>query len=553
MRIGAAATTVALVVLLPVAGPTAAQEPASRDGSCTATWQDTGVPDNGTSDQVLNAITGTSPSDLYAVGRHRTPASYTGRALRNTGSGWSDLSLPPLSGFAQLTNATSAGPGNAWFGGFESHPSRDFAPVLLHAVGSTVTRVPLPEPPASTSACNSDDTLPLDSPGGDDLAAAATYWTTDFSGTRSMLYRRLAGGGWAQTPVPMSDVTSVDAVTATSGYVGGIGLYQYLGGAVTQVTFAGVPKFIRGIDSRSASDVWALGDNGSSGLALLHFDGTSWSSVPVEAPTASGAATGMTISVAPNGVVWLLGTVPDGGFHQSWTGRYDPSTGTWASVVSSVGGQAPGTGYGAVVGLHALSGQHVYAAGWSRSQAVPLVGRLCQLTAGPRALTPSSVRLNRLGDGLLVTAGQAVTGSVTVRDVTGATTTGSLVPQQGGALRFYAAGTYRMRTEPSGGSATVAVPLRIRSGIPFARSVTVDVATRTVPAGYAYRLQVLAPAAASWRTVSLDSRFDGTSRTFAARGWPAGTYSVRARLVNTRAGTGTGWSPAAQFVLPAGR
>ena len=39
-------------------------------------------------------------------------------------------------------------------------------------------------------------------------------------------------------------------------------------------------------------------------------------------------------------------------------------------------------------------------------------------------------------------------------------------------------------------------------------------------------------------------------KTFYPDNWAHGTYSIRARIVNTASGIATGWSPISQFALP---
>lgn len=557
-RLAIAALSVTVLAAPADASAAGTSTVAGAAAPCTATWDQRDVPEVGASDNVLLSITGTSSTSLYATGQWFPNAAgyYSGRILRNSGSGWADLALPDLhSDRVDLGSSVAPAPDEAWVGGSAYQPATViFEPVLLHVVGNAVSRVALPPPPTGYAELDADRGLPVDSTGGSDLWAAASYYQSDYSGPhRTVLYRPAPGGGWTQTVIPIESVGALDAVSPSVAYIGGNGLFRWSAGSVTPVALPGNPAYVRGVTSTGPADVWVLAADTAGQQSLLHYDGATWSVVALPA-TGLAEATIDDMAVAPGGVLWVAGTWTDYALthsEQRWVGRYHPGTRSWAAGPASPDAptQASYGDAGGLSDLLALTGGDVYMAGWGDGQYESVIGRLCQLTVGTAGPTPSAVSVKALGDVVLVTAGGATSGDVRANDSTGLLSAGPLQPGQGAALHPEAAGTYRLVVQPGSASATVGVPVRPLNGP--RQAVTVYVATRPAPTGYAYRLQVAAPGGA-WQTVGLSSSTGGMAKIFYPTKWARGTYSARAKVVNTTTGVATGWSPPVSFTLPAG-
>lgn len=557
----AALATATGVVLLATAPLTVAGHAATATaGACTATWDQQDVPEvPGARDNTLLSITGTSSSSLYATGQWFPNPSqgYSGRVLRNSGSGWTELTLPDRpqmnSDFVFLTSSTAPGPDEAWVGGSASDPDVVFEPILLHVVGSTVTAVALPSPPAGYGELDSDGGLPMDTTGGTDLWVAGSYYPSDYNGAhRSVLYRPKSGGGWTQTIIPTQAVTSVDAVSSTTAYIGGQGLFRVSAGTVSPVPLPGDPPYIRDITSTGSADVWVLAATATGKQSLLHYDGSSWSAVALPS-TGLPEASVDDIAVTVNGVLWVTGTWTDYAIthtEQRWVGRFHPASGTWAAGPASADTPTQAqSGYaGGLSDLLALSGGDVYVAGWGvGSESV--IARQCHLSVDGSGLTPSAVRVKARGDAVLVVA-DGGTSSARITDTTGLLSVPPLSAGEGATLRPDAAGTYRLASSSGGSGATLGVPVQPLNGP--RRAVTVYVASSPAPAGYSYQLQALTPGATTWRSVGLTASTGGTAKIFHPAQFGPGTYSVRARVTNTTTGISSGWSPTVQFTLPAG-
>lgn len=553
VRLAIAALSITAVAT-PVGGRAAgAQTAAGAPAPCTATWDQQAVPEVGATDNRMLSITGTSPTSLYASGWWfpNSADSYSGRVLRNSGSGWIDLALPALhSDRVTLDSSTAPGPDEAWVGGSAYDPAVVFEPVLLHVVASTVARVTLPPPPTGYRELDSDLGLPMDSTGGSDLWVAGTYFSTDVTApSRTVLYRPRSGGGWTQATLPIEGVDALDAVSPTVAYLGGQGLFRWSAGKVSRVSLPGNPPFVRDIASTGPTDVWVAATDGAVS-SLFHFDGVTWRSVALPRTGLPGT-TVEDIAVTPNGVLWVTGTWTDYLTHtgQWWVGRYHPGTGTWAAGPASPDAPTRDADAGSVTDLLALSGGNVYVAGSGDGVYESVLARQCHLSVGSAGLTPAAVAVKARGDVALVTADGTSRG-VRVTDTTGLLSAGPLAPGQGAALRPDAAGTYRLVAKPGGSSATLGVPAQPLDGP--RRAVTVYVASKPAPAGYRYQLQALTPGTSTWRWVGLTPSTGDVAKIFHQSQFGPGTYSVRARVINTTTGIATGWSPLVRFMLPAG-
>ena len=282
----------AQVLVVPTgAGAASARSVAARvsaDGgtSCVASWTQQAVSSpTGSQGNVISSITGTSATSLYAAGES---TSATGaerdRVLRNTGSGWRDLTVPTGSYLHQSQSVAPAA-NEAWFSGAYTLPTGAIAPSVFHIVANTVTRVPLPANGATDEFF--DGGTRVASAGGSDLWAVADYDGGSDGGQESVLYHRTRTGGWTTvTETRGVFIDSIAAISPTAAYLGeDFGLFLVSDGSVSPVMLPGRANDSEAFDiaADGPDNVWVatVAPN-----ELLHFNGASWTSVPL--PTADG-------------------------------------------------------------------------------------------------------------------------------------------------------------------------------------------------------------------------------------------------------------------------
>lgn len=519
--------------------------------SCVASWTQQPVSALGT-DDYLSSISGTSPTSLYATGGYSAGpgVDYQGRVLRNAGSGWSDVSLPDLgTGLVSMDSSLSPTTDAAWVGA-HTNADNSFQAALLHVVGSTATRVALPAPPVGYSELEIDPGLSLASSGGTDLWVGAGYQAVDGSGTASRVYHATGSGTWTTITVPSTFVGAVAAISPSVAYVGGSGLFHVSSGVVSAVPLPGDPAYVNDVVANGADDIWTLGQTSAEVQIIDHFDGTTWTSVPLPDVVATNRLD--TIALAPNGVLWADGdtTSPTSLEGESDLARYDPTSGTWAFTTATVATAEGNIVIGSAAGLLALGNGNVYVSGYQDTP-VPVIARLCQL---PASLTGGAtvVASRTLGDGVLVTSPLTTHGSATVTDTTGLLSTGPLNPGQGAALSGSVAATYNLRSSAGGGRATFGVP-PISSYYHF--KTTVLVAEQPAPAGYVYKLQMRTPGSTVWKAVFLSPASNFTAKYLYSVDYPAGNYLLRAQVqrlaTSTAPAVSSGWSPPVTAVVVA--
>ena len=532
------------VLVVPGSAVAAPVLPGSSSKPCTASWTNQPVTQLGINEDYLASITGTSPTSLYAVGQHDEIGGYSGRIVRNAGSGWTDVALPDsAAGIYTLTSSVSTTANAAWVGGY-SDVGDDEEGVLLQVVGSTATEVAIPTAPTGDPHFES---MALASSGGSDLWVGASYYSGTDGGV-SRLYHRTSTGAWTTIVVPFMAVNGLAAVSPTVAYLGGGSLSRISGGTVSTVVLPGDPVDIYNVVANNADDVWTLGENDIGNQLIDHFDGSHWTSIPVPDPAVAGRLA--TFAVAPNGTVWVTGSAPSvvTGLSEPTIARYDPVTATWA-ITHAAAAVGPGNlPVGEPVGLLALGNGNVYMVGGG-SVSTPVAAKLCQLPASLSA-GASAVTAATLGDGVLVTSPQGASGTTTVSDTTGLLSTGPLHAGQGAALPGSAAATYTLHTTAGSATATFAVP---PTSSTFNFKTTVTIATRAAPAGYVYQVQLMRPGSTTWESTTLSAKSNGVAKYLYSVLYPAGNYLLRARVERlataTKPAVSTGWSPTVTAVV----
>jgi len=203
-------------------------------------WQQTKVPGV----VVLNAIWGSSPSDIWAVGG----GSSGGAVFHYAGApaGWSPVSTPPVGDLYDIWGV----PPDVWAVGAVGE--------ILHFDGSTWTR---------------------DSSGVSELlrgvwaSSATNVWVVGENGT----VLSNAGSGWGTYPT--GTFNHLYAVWGTPdgawGWIVGAQTILRWTGSGWYDTSPGWMETLFGLHGLSGSEIWAVGTNG----ALRRGDGTGWNSV----------------------------------------------------------------------------------------------------------------------------------------------------------------------------------------------------------------------------------------------------------------------------------
>ncbi|WP_434444822.1 hypothetical protein [Lentzea sp. E54] len=221
------------------------------------------------------------------------PAGATGSA-----PAWRLASIPRVEATSNLWDVTAVDARNAWAAGIEGyHPGQPDAggPLLLKWNGIRWSRAPIPAVPGRVSfervaASSASDVWLLSksrSQGGDDIVTSV--WRYD-------------GVAWTEVPYPVGstpggvtirDMSLVDGRVWLVGYSGSRAVFHEWTGQEwrehqppAECVMGGFPNFctVNAVRAFAADDVWAAGNgwwNGHIGPVLFHWDGTSWSAVPV--------------------------------------------------------------------------------------------------------------------------------------------------------------------------------------------------------------------------------------------------------------------------------
>jgi len=252
-------------------------------------WSQVTTPATPGNTAILNAVSASGASDVWAVGRDQNNKSILGAlALHWDGSAWS-----VSTGFSAALQAYSTGVADisatdAYAIGNNSTIPRGH---LAHWDGTTWTAVTVPLPPNAPTNTTLDA---ISADGPNDVWAVGTFLSSVTEQFQSFSIH-FNGTAWAVGPAPVG--LGIDALKANS-----------------------------------PADVWAVGSQGGATLTE-HFNGTAWSVVPSPSPGSSAQLSGVTTSNAANDV-WAVGadTVPGTTTQQTLTLNWN---GTAWSVVPS--------------------------------------------------------------------------------------------------------------------------------------------------------------------------------------------------------------------------
>lgn len=284
-------------------------------GTCTATYpRDYENPPYTTN--FLQGISGTSSSDVWAVGYARINGVTAATTHHFDGSAWTAVPNPGTSG--ALYGVSAIAPDDVWAVGAEG----SFAPqgqLVLHWDGSTWTKVPF-----AIEGCPAYDYLYDVAADGRRPLVIGRCRVEE--GPLQALAASYRNGQWVR-----ENVRGLDAETASFAAVAWVGRQAWLGGSDSTTNPASAltarlrkgdwrvkatpgPGAVYGIDGAAPKDVWAVGIKGSFGRLSLHWDGQGWTDVD-----AGDYSWLESVAITGSGTPWAVGQ----DYGQSLILRYD--------------------------------------------------------------------------------------------------------------------------------------------------------------------------------------------------------------------------------------
>jgi hypothetical protein len=274
-------------------------------------WSAATVPSTGYSTNSLTAVSASSTSDAWAVGRSE-PQRYTfyPLAMHWNGTAWSVSTsfVSALSGQLGIGVADiSSTDAYAVGGGLGSAHTG----LVAQWNGSTWTRLTVPLP-NNNNMLSDLDAISADS--ASDVWIVGTYLfevnSSDYSEEDYSLHWN--GSAWSIVPMPLNPGTNPNV-----GYA------------------------LDAIKANSPTDVWAVGEQynlttNSSSTLIEHYNGTAWSIVPSPSPGTGGVLNGVTTSNASNNV-WAVGDYTPSGSSVVRTLTLNWNGNTWSTVASPNG------------------------------------------------------------------------------------------------------------------------------------------------------------------------------------------------------------------------
>jgi hypothetical protein len=283
----------------------------------------------GTGDNVLNAISVHAPQDIWAVG-HAEDKSLT---LHYDGAGWTVVPSPNREFGIRLEDVVAIAEDDVWAVGWTGSNNFDDENIALHWDGTSWTIVPTPQPGEGI-----DRLFAIDAVGPNDVWATGfydnaqgaylssifhwdgtswtvvehpchTYWgltgitvlsPTDVWAVGNATTCHYDGTTWREVPSPQPRI-EFDEIAYPLEDVSGVGpkdvwavgarvidrpkqvIWQALaehwdGSEWTLTTFIPGTQ-MRGVEAVATNDVWAVGTN-AFGPLIAHWDGSEWSTVP---------------------------------------------------------------------------------------------------------------------------------------------------------------------------------------------------------------------------------------------------------------------------------
>jgi hypothetical protein len=249
----------------------------------------------------LTGVSADSASDVIAVGN---ALGVQPLAFKWNGSAWQQLATPSGAWWSSMAHVKAFSPTSAWAIG-ETSTSTGYTATATQWNGTSWTQVATP---FSTSLVLTMNAISGSSP--TDIWAAGTAQSQGYRNrvTQSVLLH-YNGTSWSQVTVPdnsgLADVAAISPTDAWAVAVDGT-ILQWNGTTWSAATTAfSAPAVLSPvIAAASANNIWIAGVVSANAFAVVHFNGTSWSSQPEPSGfTATGG------SALPSGQAWFSGSV----------------------------------------------------------------------------------------------------------------------------------------------------------------------------------------------------------------------------------------------------
>jgi len=268
-------------------------------------WTVVPSPNGGTVTNELNAVSGTAPNDVWAVGASSSGGWSQPLILHWDGATWTLVTAPSLPAPGVLSGVAAVAPDDVWAVGSVGDPALGLErPLALHFDGTSWSVVPVPSV-GGTSSLRAVS-----------ARRAGDVWAVGALGDGPLVLH-LGGRGWRRVAADAKGVlVAVEALARDDVWAAGSALIRWNGATWAQAGFVRRGGEIHGIAATGASGVWAVGSSGlgEAGRALVQrFDGLQWSLV--SGGGIAGAETLTAAAVLPGGAVWAVG------FHDTAKGQ----------------------------------------------------------------------------------------------------------------------------------------------------------------------------------------------------------------------------------------
>jgi hypothetical protein len=240
--VGSAMTMVALAVA-PARGL-----PGNGMGACDGAWKVVPSPSPTSLGDVLNAVSGLSSDDVWAVGASNQPNWTTSLIEHWNGAKWKIVPNPLATTQSGLFGVAAISAGDVWAVGFEAL-QHTWVPLAMHWNGSKWKVVSTPEQ-------RSGELTAITAFSASDVWAVGFFSNALRVDALSTLTEHWDGSSWSVAPSPNPG---------------------------RRINF-----FLAGVSGSSSSDVWAVGSNvgGRDQIAIaIHWDGTAWTASSPVSPT----------------------------------------------------------------------------------------------------------------------------------------------------------------------------------------------------------------------------------------------------------------------------
>jgi hypothetical protein len=339
----------------------------------------------------LNAVSASSPSDIWAVGQS---------TIHFDGTVWTAVGAPNLTGMNEnaLLGVVDLSPTNAWAVGYTTTPSQ--TQLLEHWNGTEWSDAPGPKLPEGSEPYLSS--VSADSP--TDIWAAGHILQDDMLQLFGLI-EHYDGTSWTATDIPFTPfLNAIAAISPDDVWVGGYSgetgetsktyLAHWNGTEWTQVTSPNVgtgANAINGLVAIATDNVWAVGystakpDQDPTFNLIEHWNGTEWSVVtsPNVGPTTgyqSNRLFGITAFSAAD--LWAFGSsfAADGSGQQLSLAMQGNGT-TW-TIMPTPSPDANGFRSDVLFGGVVVGPGSLYIAGSQDEAPSPITGTLVLHTTG---------------------------------------------------------------------------------------------------------------------------------------------------------------------------